>query len=132
MMSALVTVSKKFDFDAAHKLPNVPPGHKCGQLHGHTYVVELILRGRIDVHDGWFIDYAEIAKAWEPLHKVLDHKYLNDIDGLANPTTEVLVGWVAKRLYQPLAPLRAFLDTVRIYESSTTWCEIAREDFRDV
>lgn len=123
-----VAICKRFDFDAAHLLPNVPAGHKCGHLHGHTYVVELVLEGELDPRAGWFCDYAEIGAAWAPLHAALDHKYLNDIPGLDNPTTEVLAPWIARKLGD--AGAMRFLRRVRVYESSSTWCEVSVEDAR--
>lgn len=116
----MITLSKTFDFDAAHFLPNVPEGHKCGRLHGHTYKVELILVGVPDPTMGWFIDYADIERAWRPIHDdVIDHRCLNDIPGLENPTTEVLATWLVRQL----APSLPHLARVRVYESATTWCQ---------
>ncbi len=116
-----VTVSKTFDFDAAHFLPKVPKGHKCRRMHGHTYKVEVICAGEPDSR-GMVLDYSEIAAAWAPLHKRLDHRTLNKISGLQNPTTEVLAPWILVRLLKKLPQLTA----VRVYESSTTWCEVTR------
>jgi len=121
-----VTISKRFDFDAAHWLPHVCEGHKCGRMHGHTYVVELRLRGVPDKRMGWFVDYAEIAAAWAPLNDQLDHRLLNEIEGLDNPTTEVLVTWIASKLKQ--TSIGQWLCAVRVYESSTTWCEMVFDD----
>lgn len=118
-----VTISKTFDFDAAHFLPNVPKRHKCRRLHGHTYRVEVVLRGVPD-RRGFVVDYAEIAAAWKPIEEMLDHRLLNDIEGLENPSTEVLAPWIAHALLDALPLLHA----VRVYESSTTWCEVLRED----
>lgn len=119
----IVTVSKKFDFDAAHHLPRVDPAHKCFRMHGHTYAVEVICRGEIDER-GMVLDYAEIAVAWGPIHDVLDHRVLNDVPGLENPTTEVLAPWLLERLRHSLPTLHA----VRVFESSTTWCEAVLSD----
>lgn len=119
----IVTISKTFDFDAAHRLQGLPRGHKCRRLHGHTYRVEVRLRGRADER-GFVADYAEIAAAWKPVHKLLDHRYLNRIEGLEVPSTEVLAPFIASMLIDAL-PL---LHSVRVYESSTTWCEVLRED----
>lgn len=118
-----VTISKTFDFDAAHFLPNVPADHKCRRLHGHTYRVEVILRGEPDAR-GFVVDYAEIAAAWKPIEAMLDHRLLNDIEGLENPSTEVLAPWIAHALLDALPLLHA----VRVFESSTTYCEVLRED----
>lgn len=120
-----VTIQKTFDFDASHQLPNVPAGHKCGRLHGHTYRVEIRLSGVPSKTMGWFIDYADIAEAWKPIYDVLDHRLMNSIPGLEVPTTEVLVHWLWDRL--SVDPrLNEFLTAIRVYESSTTWCEITR------
>lgn len=116
-----VTISKTFDFDAAHFLPKVPDGHKCKRMHGHTYRVEIICAGELDER-GMVLDYAEIAAAWEPLNGILDHRVLNDVEGLENPTTEVLAPFILSALVDALPQLVA----VRVYESSTTWCEVRR------
>lgn len=115
------TMGKTFDFDAAHRLPHVHEGHKCGRMHGHTYRVEIILSGELDPLLGWFVDYADITEAWAPIHDALDHRVLNDVIGLVNPTTEVLVDWIIKRLAK--SSIGKHLDRVRVYESSSTWCE---------
>lgn len=114
-------IAKTFDFDAAHWLPNVPEEHKCRRLHGHTYRVEVVCEGEPDER-GFVCDYAEIAAAWAPMHEVLDHRELNLVPGLENPTTEVLAPWILERFARSL-PCVAL---VRVYESSTTWCEAAQ------
>lgn len=119
-----VTIAKEFDFDAAHFLPCVQPGHKCARLHGHTYRVEIRCAGVPDAR-GMVLDYADIADAWHPVHDALDHRLLNDIPGLENPTTEVLAPWILARLVPALLP---HLVAVRVYESSTTWCEARLSD----
>lgn len=117
----MITISKTFDFDAAHHLPLVPADHKCRRLHGHTYRVEVVLEGEADAR-GFVVDYAEISEAWRPVHEMLDHRLLNDVEGLENPTTEVLAPFILDMLVDAL-PL---LVRVRVYESSTTWCEVRR------
>lgn len=114
-----VTISKTFDFDAAHFLPKVPEDHKCRRMHGHTYRAEVICAGELDER-GMVCDYAEIAVAWAPIHDMLDHRVLNEIPGLENPTTEILAPWILERL-----GMRSLV-AVRVYESSTTWCEARR------
>ena len=116
-MNRVVEICKRFDFDAAHFLPNVPDGHKCKRMHGHTYVVEVRLKNNLD-HRGFVADYAEIADFVNPVIARLDHYTLNDIEGLENPTTEVLCWWIWDNL-RGLDGLCA----VRVYESSTTWAE---------
>jgi len=113
-----------FDFDAAHWLPHVPEGHKCGRMHGHTYRVELILSGEVDPARGWFVDYADIADAWAAVDGILDHRCLNHVEGLENPTTENLAPWILRQLAQSLP----HLCRVKVYESATTWCEVTRTE----
>lgn len=126
-----VRISKMFDFDAAHHLPMVPPEHRCHRLHGHTYRVEVFCEGEVD-HRGMVCDYAEISRLWAPLHDVLDHRCLNDIDGLGNPTTEVLAPFILRYLESQALTHRNGLEPplpiigVRVYESSSTWCEVFR------
>ena len=91
---------REFTFEAAHRLPRVPEGHKCGRLHGHSYRVELHVEGEVGP-DGMVLDFADIKAAWKPLHDRLDHYYLNDIEGLANPTSEILAWWIWNRIELP-------------------------------
>ena len=91
-------IFKEFTFEAAHRLPHVPPGHKCGRLHGHSFRAEIHIVGEVDPRTGWIMDFADIKMAFDPLYKQLDHNYLNDIDGLENPTSEVLARWIWEQL----------------------------------
>ncbi len=110
-----MTIHKIFSFESAHRLPNVPIGHKCGRLHGHSYRVEIHLRGEVNVQSGWVMDFADISGCFKPLHAQLDHYYLNDIEGLENPTSENLARWIWDRL-QASMPL---LFKVVVYETCT-------------
>lgn len=114
-----VRLVHEFRFEAAHTLPRVPEGHKCRRMHGHSFKVELALEGPVDPHTGWFIDFGDIHAAWEPLHRVLDHNYLNDIEGLENPTSEVLAAWIWRRL-KPTLPS---LTRVTLFETADARCE---------
>lgn len=109
---------KEFSFDAAHLLPNVPEGHKCRRLHGHTYTVRVHVRGEPDGHVGWILDFADIRKAFDPILQRLDHYYLNEIQGLENPTAEVLVKWIWERLH----PRLPGLSRIEIQETCTSGC----------
>ena len=100
-----VRVARSFGFEAAHRLPNVPEGHKCRRLHGHSFRVELICEGEIDPHTGWLIDFADIKRAFEPVFARLDHRYLNEIDGLENPTSENVARWIWERVQATLPTL---------------------------
>jgi 6-pyruvoyltetrahydropterin/6-carboxytetrahydropterin synthase len=91
-------IYKDFTFESAHKLPHVPDGHKCGRLHGHSYKVRLHFVGCANNLNGWFIDFSDIKKDFKPLLELLDHNYLNDIDGLENPTAENLAKWIFTRV----------------------------------
>jgi len=98
-------IYSSFNFDAAHKLPNVPKGHKCGQLHGHTFNVHIYVAGPIDPSFGWVIDFGDIKKITAPIVEQLDHNYLNDIKGLENPTSENIARWIWARLKPQLSAL---------------------------
>ncbi len=102
-------IFKEFSFEAAHRLPNTPPDHKCARLHGHSFRVELHVSGPVGEETGWVLDFAEIKQAWRPLEKELDHHYLNEIPGLENPTSEHLARWIWKRLELALPGLSKVL-----------------------
>jgi 6-pyruvoyltetrahydropterin/6-carboxytetrahydropterin synthase len=91
-------LTKDFTFEAAQTLPNVPEGHKCRRMHGHSFKVEVSIEGEVDPHLGWIYDHACISRAMEPLLEMMDHAYLNDIEGLENPTIENMAAWLWKRL----------------------------------
>ena len=93
-----VELVKEYRFEAAHRLPNVPAGHKCARLHGHSFKVELAVAGPVDPASGWFIDYGRLDDVFEPLRQRLDHYYLNEIEGLDNPTSENLARWIWERV----------------------------------
>ena len=88
----------EFRFEAAHRLPRVPEGHKCARLHGHSFKIELAVHGVVDPTTGWFIDFGVIHDLWHPLWEKLDHNYLNEIPGLENPTSEILAKWIWDRM----------------------------------
>jgi 6-pyruvoyltetrahydropterin/6-carboxytetrahydropterin synthase len=114
-----VELYKQFTFEAAHRLPNVPDGHKCARLHGHSFGVELRVTGPLNAQMGWVMDFADIKAAFKPLYEQLDHHYLNDIPGLENPTSEVLALWIWERL-KPVLPM---LSAVIVRETCTSGCE---------
>jgi 6-pyruvoyltetrahydropterin/6-carboxytetrahydropterin synthase len=109
---------KAFGFEAAHRLPHVPEGHKCARLHGHSFRVEVHVAGRLREPEGWVMDFADIKTAWRPIDDALDHRYLNDVPGLENPTSEVLARWIWERL----APTLPGLAKVVVQETCTTGC----------
>lgn len=111
-------IFKKFTVEAAHRLPNVPPGHKCARLHGHSFGIELRIDGPVEPETGWVRDFAEVKQAFQPLYARLDHHYLNDIEGLDNPTSENLAIWI----WQRLKPELPGLAEVVIHETCTAGC----------
>jgi 6-pyruvoyltetrahydropterin/6-carboxytetrahydropterin synthase len=91
-------LERSYRFEAAHFLPKVPAGHKCARVHGHSYQVCVAIEGPVDDTRGWVVDFADIDDHAAPLVKLLDHQLLNEIDGLANPTSELLAAWWWDRL----------------------------------
>ena len=114
-----VRLAREFTFEAAHCLPGVPEGHKCARVHGHSFRVELLCEGEIDPDAGWLIDFADIKRAFAPVLEQLDHRYLNDIEGLENPTVENIARWIWNRA-KPVLPLLA---QVNVAETLTSRCE---------
>ncbi len=109
---------KEFRFEAAHRLPNLPEGHKCRRLHGHSYRVRIYVEGELDENLGWILDFADIKAAFKPILEQLDHHYLNEIEGLENSTAEVIARWIWDRL-KPRLPI---LSRVEISETCTSGC----------
>ena len=114
-------IFKEFTFEAAHRLPNLPPEHKCSRLHGHSFHVRLYLEGEPDPRLGWVMDFADIKAAFRPVLHQLDHHYLNDIEGLANPTSERIAVWI----WEQLKPVLALLSKVEVRETCSAGCSSA-------
>lgn len=112
----MMLVFKEFSFDAAHYLPNLPEGHKCRGLHGHTYRLKVSVTGEIDVANGWVIDFADLKKAVLAIIDMVDHKLLNEIAGLENPTCEIVAVW----LWNKLKPVIPGLSSIELYETPTS------------
>lgn len=98
-------IYKEFTFEAAHFLPNVPEGHKCHRLHGHSYRVRITVSGPVGDESGWVMDFGDIKSAFKPIRDQLDHWYLNDIEGLENPTSENIAKWIWNKLKLSLPEL---------------------------
>jgi len=113
-----VEIFKVYKFDAAHRLPNAGAGHKCSEVHGHSFCVEIHIRGPVDSRCGWVMDFADIDRAFQPVLDELDHKYLNDIEGLENSTSENIAVWIWNRLHIPLPQL----SKVVVQESPESGC----------
>ena len=114
-----VRLTKQFHFEAAHDLPTFPEGHKCRRLHGHSFRFDVIVEGEVDPQKGYLIDYGDIKIAAEPIVRRLDHFYLNQIEGLENPTAENLARWIWNNLKPSLPQLTA----ITVHETCTSACE---------
>jgi 6-pyruvoyltetrahydropterin/6-carboxytetrahydropterin synthase len=113
-----VELRKSFQFEAAHLLPNLPESHKCRRLHGHSFQAEIVVAGECDPQLGWLMDYADLSEIFKPLWEQLDHRYLNEIPGLENPTSERIAMWIWDRL-KPRLP---HLTEVIVAETCTSRC----------
>lgn len=114
---------KEFSIEAAHWLPNVPESHKCRRLHGHSFHIAIHVKGPVDLQLGWVMDFAEIKAAFQPIEDAIDHRCLNDIAGLENPTSENLAHWIWRRL-KPELPL---LSKIQVRETCTSGCIYSEE-----
>lgn len=111
-------IFKVFMLEAAHRLPNVPPGHKCARLHGHSFRVELRVEGEPGAQTGWIMDFGDVKAAFQPIYDRLDHHYLNGIPGLENPTSENLAVWI----WNELKPSLPALSEITVHETCTSGC----------
>ena len=110
-----IDLVKDFTIEAAHRLPQLPPTHKCFRLHGHSFKIEIRVSGEVAPETGWVMDFADVTRAFQPLHDRLDHHYLNDVEGLEIPTSENLARWV----WTHLAPSLPGLTEVVVHETCT-------------
>lgn len=113
-----VELAVAFALEASHQLPRAPESSACRRLHGHSWKIEVVVAGAVDMETGWLIDYHDIETAWQPVHEALDHRHLNDVDGLANPTSELLAIWIWDRLAAPLDGLLR----ITVNETCTARC----------
>lgn len=111
-------VFRVFQIEAAHHLPNVPAGHKCARLHGHSFRIEVHIAGEVGEQSGWVMDFAELKQAFQPLYDQLDHHYLNEIEGLENPTSENLARWI----WRELLPALPNVSKVLVQETCNAGC----------
>ena len=102
----------------ARRLPGLPEAHPCSRVHGHTFTIKVTLRGPIDPAYGWVMDFNAMDSAWRPVHDELDHRYLNDVAGLENPTSEALAVWLWRRLQSAMP----YLASVSVMEGQDMGC----------
>jgi 6-pyruvoyltetrahydropterin/6-carboxytetrahydropterin synthase len=115
---AFAEIFKEFTIEAAHYLPNLPEGHKCRRMHGHSFRIAIHVHGKVDEHTGWVMDFAEIREIFQPLYERIDHACLNDVEGLDNPTSENLARWI----WESLKPSLPQLSKVVVHETCTAGC----------
>jgi len=113
-------IARDFRFESAHLLPHVPEGHKCRRLHGHSFRVTVVVAGDVDPHVGWIVDFGTIDRAWAPLGELLDHRHLNDVAGLENPTSENIARFILERIAVPGARVQS----VTVHETCTARCTV--------
>lgn len=111
-------IFRVFHLQCARRLPALPESHPCSRQHGHSFRVELTVSGQPDPTLGWVLDFAELEAAWQPIHAALDHRYLNDIAGLENPTSEQLAIW----LWRQLEPALPGMSQIRVMETHDSGC----------
>jgi 6-pyruvoyltetrahydropterin/6-carboxytetrahydropterin synthase len=111
-------LKQQFQIEAARFLPRLPTNHPCSRMHGHSFVILLTLQGNLDPEVGWVRDYHEISQTMSPLLKMMDHKVLNEVPGLENPTSENLCRFI----YEHMKPQITELKSVTVKETSLTEC----------
>jgi len=111
---------------AAHHLPLTPEGHPCRHPHGHNYEIQIVLVGG-DNERGWLMDFYDLDALVEPILKEIDHKNLNDVEGLANPTAEIISRWLFNKIHGALkkTPQNPRLKLVRVWETPSCWAEFS-------
>ena len=115
---ARLELATSFTFEASHQLAHAPEYSKCRRLHGHSWKADVHVAGDVDPTTGWVIDYDEIHRLCAPLHDALDHRHLNDVEGLENPTSEAIAVWIWNRLKPELPQLVR----VVVHETCTARC----------
>lgn len=125
-MWELCRIAKEYSFEAAHMLPKVPDGHKCKRLHGHNYKVEVEFRGEIAPKDGFCgnLDFADIDAQVKPIIDRLDHQYLNEIEGLDNPTAENIAAYLLREINST----RSIFFSVKVWETPKCWAMVVNKD----
>lgn len=111
-------IYKEFQVEAAHLLPNLPDDHKCRRLHGHSFRIAVHVAGALDENLGWVMDFADISSAFQPVFDRIDHRFLNEIEGLENPTSENIAKWIWHELIGTLPNLVA----IHVNETCTSGC----------
>lgn len=111
-------LKQHFQIESARFLPHLPKEHPCSRMHGHSFKIILTLVGDVDPKIGWVIDYNDIQAAMKPFLEKIDHRVLNEVEGLENPTSELLAVWIYERARKVLPQLTR----VTIAETPLTEC----------
>lgn len=111
------TITRRYHFEAAHFLPFVADDHKCRRLHGHNYEIEVTITDQVKA-DGFLIDFADLDKVVNPIIDRIDHRCLNDIYGLENPTAELIAAWFLDQL------ANHSVTVIRCYETKDCYAEV--------
>jgi 6-pyruvoyltetrahydropterin/6-carboxytetrahydropterin synthase len=123
-MSEIFELSRRFGFESAHYLPHAPHGHKCRRMHGHSFEAKMTVRGAALEDRGWVIDFDELAKLIEPIRGAIDHRVLNEVPGLENPTSEMIAKWIWSRI-EPSLPSGISLVAVEVSETCNSAARFA-------
>ncbi len=113
-----IELVKTFKFDAAHSLQHLPEGHKCRDMHGHGYRIDIHITGEVQPETGWLMDFGDLKTIVQPIIDSLDHCNLDDIEGLKISTSEML----AKYIWERIKPQLPILSAVEVWESDTSCC----------
>lgn len=115
-----MTITRRYHFEAGHWLPRVPEGHRCRRQHGHNYVVDMTIGGDID-ETGFVIDFWDLDSIVQPIINIVDHRNLNDIPGLENPTAENIAKWFFGKIQTGTE--QKWISNIRVWETPDCWVD---------
>jgi len=119
-------LKRKYEFHAARKLTKIDPSHPCAKIHGHTFHITVTIKDVINAKSGWVVDFYYIDQIYnQKIHSILDHSYLNEVQGLENPTTELLAQWIWNNLKKDLKSLYSITVSEGNNYGCTYWGENA-------
>ena len=124
MGPVITTIKRRYHFESAHWLPLVAETHKCHRIHGHNYELEVVISSA-DLNNGWVMDFWDLDRIVAPLIEKVDHRLLNDIEGLGNPTAELIAHWFMLRIMTPIYP-RCQVESVSVFETKDAIATVTR------
>lgn len=125
-----LVLTKEFTFDSAHRLPCVPDGHKCNNLHGHTWKFLVGVSGELNTQRGWILDFGDLKRIVDPVLQQLDHHYLNDVPGLENPTSELMAYWLWDQIESKITAAtdgKVHVAEITVFETPTSYATLKSE-----